>query len=129
MEVPGQKFALVSFIKEADKIVMNIWGAFPDEESAKRHCTKLMEINNQFDIFMTSMYNWVPCAPSKEQIQEEHFSNQYLEELMTSYEAAQREAQAAFEKRKQELLEQARLEREEQLRKNKEELQHKHIIW
>lgn len=123
MEVPGQKFALVSFIKEADKVAMRVLGAFSDEETAQKHCKQLIEMNDKFDIYMTSMYNWVPCAPSKEQIQEEHFSNRYVEELMTSYEAAQRDAQREFETRKQDLLEKARLERETQLQLNKQTIE------
>lgn len=108
MEVPGQHFALVSFIAGEDgKACMKVLGAFPDEASANAHCKKLMDSDNRFDVFLTSMYQWVPCAPSREQVQEENFSNQYVEELMKGYEESQAEANKAFEQRKAEMLKKA----------------------
>ena len=105
MDIPGQKFALVSFVRESDRIAMRIYGVFPDEDSAHRHCKKLMEIDPQFDIFMTHMNVWIPCAPSKEHIQEEHYYDKFLEDLMTGYEKQQHEVFVEHETRKREALE------------------------
>lgn len=121
--LPGQKFALVSFIKESDKIAMRIYGVFPDEDSAQKHCKKIMDLDNRFDIFMTHMNVWIPCAPTKEHIQEEHYYDHFLEDLMTGYEKQQHEVFKEHEQRKREALEKIRLEQEEAKRIALEEKQ------
>lgn len=121
MELPGQKFALVSFIHHDGKAAMRVLGTFPDEESANAHCKRLMDLDNRFDIFMTSMYNWVPCAPSREEVQEEKWSDQYIQEMMTGYEQAQADAHKEFEERKMEMLAKQDEENKQRREDNKKE--------
>lgn len=109
--VPGQAYALVSFVspqanQKADKCAMKIRGVFGSRDEASAHVKKLMRVDNSFDIFLVEMYKWVPVSPDPNDIQDQEYSDAYLNQLMRGYQESQLAAKQFFAERKREVIEQ-----------------------
>lgn len=68
LTVPGQRFALVSFVsphgkQKSDQCGMKIRGVFNSKEEANAHVKRLQKEDNTFDIFLVEMYKWVLIPP------------------------------------------------------------------
>jgi Glu-tRNA(Gln) amidotransferase subunit E-like FAD-binding protein len=50
------------------------------------------------------MYKWLLIPPKRDQIEDAHYANEKLEEIMTKYRENQAQAAAMFEKRKRDML-------------------------
>ena len=99
-----QRYALVSFVSHEDKMAMKIYGCYPDEDTATKMCKELMSKDDSYDIFLCMTNTFVPVNPTREQVNEENYRDNYLQDLMKGYETAQAEAQAEFEARKRDML-------------------------
>lgn len=109
--VAGQAFALVSFVsphsnQRSDKCAMKIRGVFGTREEAASHVKKLMRIDNSFDIFLVDMYKWVPVPPDPNAVEDQEYTDQFLNELMTGYKESQLAAKQHFAERKRAVIEQ-----------------------
>jgi Family of unknown function (DUF5832) len=107
--VPGQLYACVSFVgpeqpQKNELLGMKIRGCFPDKESAAAHAKRLQREDATFDIYVVDMYKWLLIPPKSEAIDDVHYSNNKLEEIMTKYRENSREAAAMFEKRKRDMM-------------------------
>jgi hypothetical protein len=107
--VPGQLYACVSFVgpeqpQKNELLGMKIRGCFPDKESAAAHAKRLQKEDATFDIYVVDMYKWLLIPPVNEAIEDVHYANQKLEEIMTKYRENSREASAMFEKRKRDMM-------------------------
>ena len=109
LTVPGQLFACVSFVgpdlpQKNDKFGMKIRGCFPTREEAGTHAKRLQKEDAIVDIYVVDMYKWLLIPPDREQIEDTHYQNEKLEEIMSKYRANQSQAAAMFEKRKRDMV-------------------------
>jgi len=108
LTVPGQLFACVSFVgpdlpQKNDKFGMKIRGCFPSRDEAGTHAKRLQKEDAIVDIYVVDMYKWLLIPPDREQIEDTHYQNEKLEEIMSKYRANQSQAASMFEKRKRDM--------------------------
>ena len=107
--VPGQLYALISLVgpelpQKADKFGIKIRGVFNTREEAANHAKRLQREDATFDIYVVDMYKWLLIPPDRDKIDDVHYQNEKLEEIMTKYKENQRLAAAMFEKRKKDMM-------------------------
>jgi hypothetical protein len=107
--VPGQVFACVSFVgpdlpQKNEKFGMKIRGAFATRDEAASHAKRLQKEDALVDIYVVDMYKWLLIPPDREQIEDVHYQNEKLEEIMSKYKENQAAAAAMFEKRKRDAV-------------------------
>jgi hypothetical protein len=112
LKVPGQNWALVSFVSPTSNqkntnIGMKIRGVFDTRDEAVVHIKKLIKLDPVFDIFICDMYNWCLVPPDPEKIQDQQYQDEELNKIISGYRRNQIYAKEHFEERKRELLEQA----------------------
>jgi hypothetical protein len=109
LTVPGQLFACISFVgpdlpQKNDKMGMKIRGCFPSKDEAASHAKRLQKDDALVDIYVVDMYKWLLIPPDREQIEDVHYQNEKLEEIMSKYRANQSAAASMFEKRKRDMV-------------------------
>lgn len=110
MSVPGQTFALISLVgpdcpQKNEKMGLKIRGVFPSREDAASYAKKLQRDDATFDIYVVDMYKWLLIPPDREKIDDVHYVEEKLEEIMTKYRENQSEARSMFERRKRDMVE------------------------
>ena len=108
LQLPGQSFAVVSFVgpdcsQRSQKAGFCVLGTFDTKENASEHVRKLMKVEDNFDIYVCSMYEWCLCTPPRGEIAQEH-CNEKLNELITERKKHQETERLSFEERKRLLL-------------------------
>ncbi len=108
--VPGQLFALISLVgpdmpQKNEKFGLKIRGCFPTKDEAASHAKRLQKEDGTFDIYVVDMYKWLLIPPDRDAIDDVHYQEEKLEEIMTKYRENQREAAVMFEKRKRDMME------------------------
>ena len=106
--VPGQTFALISLVgpdcaQKSDKFGLKLRGVFSSREEASSHAKRLQRDDATFDIYLVDMYKWLLIPPDRDHIEDVHYQNDKLEEIMTKYKENQRLAASMFEQRKRDL--------------------------
>lgn len=109
LTVPGQVYALMSLVgpdlpQKNEKFGLKIRGCFPTKEEAASHAKRLQKEDPLIDIYVVDMYKWLLIPPDRDQIDDVHYQNEKLEEIMSKYQANQREAANHFEKRKRDMM-------------------------
>ena len=111
IQLPGQNFALVSFVgpefcrQKSGQFAMKVRGVFATEDEAKAYVKRLQRSgDNVVDIFLVAMYNWVPCPPDPMAVQSQEYQEQFLQDLMTGYAESQRSAKEIFNDRKEKVM-------------------------
>lgn len=109
LTVPGQLFACISFVgpdlpQKNEKLGMKIRGCFPSKDEAASHAKRLQKEDAVVDIYVVDMYKWLLIPPDREQIEDVHYQNEKLEEIMSKYRANQTAAASMFEKRKRDMM-------------------------
>lgn len=109
LTVPGQMFALISMVgpdmpQKNEKLGLKIRGCFMTREEAGAHAKRLQKEDPMIDIYVVDMYKWLLVPPDRDQINDVHYQNEKLEEIMQGYMKNQREAAAHFEKRKKDMM-------------------------
>jgi hypothetical protein len=104
--VPGQVFACLSIIgpeapQRNDKFGIKIRGAFATRDEAAKHAKRLQKEDPTFDIYVVDMYKWLLIPPDPTKIEDVHYTNEKLEEIMTGYKENQSQAARMFNERKQ----------------------------
>lgn len=107
--VPGQHYALISVVgpecpQKHDKFGLKIYGCFPTKDEAANHAKLLQKEDGSFDIYVVDLYQWLLIPPDREKIDDVHYQEEKLEEIMTKYRESQRAAAAMFEKRKKDMI-------------------------
>jgi hypothetical protein len=105
LTVPGQLFACISFVgpelpQKNEKLGLKIRGCFATRDEAASHAKRLQKDDALVDIYVVDMYKWLLIPPEREKIDDVHYSNEKLEEIMSKYKENQAAAAALFEKRK-----------------------------
>lgn len=107
--VPGQLYALISLVgpelpQRNEKFGLKIRGVFNTREEAANHAKRLQREDATFDIYVVDMYKWLLIPPDRDRIDDVHYQNEKLEEIMSKYKENQRMAAAMFEKRKKDMM-------------------------
>lgn len=108
--VPGQLFSCLSIVgpdcpQKTDKFGIKIRGCFSTREEAASHAKRLQSEDATFDIYVVDMYKWLLIPPDRDHIEDVHYADKKLEELMTGYKENQTAARREFENRKKEAME------------------------
>jgi hypothetical protein len=103
--VPGQVFACLSVVgpeapQKNDKFGIKIRGAFATRDEAANHAKRLQKEDPTFDIYVVDMYKWLLIPPDPVKIEDVHYTNEKLEEIMTGYKENQAQAARMFQERK-----------------------------
>jgi hypothetical protein len=107
--VPGQLYACLSVVgpecpQKNDKFGIKIRGAFNSREEAASHAKRLQKEDATFDIYVVDMYKWLLIPPDPTAIDDVHYTNEKLEELMVGYKENQQMAAKMFEERKRDMM-------------------------
>jgi hypothetical protein len=111
LTVPGQLYACLSFVsptsaQKADQLAMKIRGIFATEVECKAHIQKLQKLESvSVDIYVAPLYKWLVIPPNPDTVQDQHYQEQFLEDLMTGYKDSQDRAKEHFVERKKKVLE------------------------
>ena len=108
--VPGQLYACLSVVgpeapQKNDKFGIKIRGAFASRDEAAAHAKRLQKEDNTFDIYVVDMYKWLLIPPDPLKIEDVHYQNEKLEEIMSGYKENQSEAARMFNERKRDVME------------------------
>jgi hypothetical protein len=103
--VPGQLFACLSVVgpespQKNDKFGIKIRGAFANRDEAGNHAKRLQKEDPTFDIYVVEMYKWLLIPPDPSAIDDVHYTNEKLEEIMVGYKENQSQAARMFQERK-----------------------------
>mgnify|MGYP000344044083 FL=1 len=104
--VPGQAFACLSIVgpecpQKNEKFGIKIRGAFATRDEAANHAKRLQKEDGTFDIYVVDLYKWLLIPPDSDKIEDVHYSNEKLEEIMSGYKENQSQAARMFSERKQ----------------------------
>ena len=107
--VPGQLYACISLVgpdlpQKNDKFGLKIRGAFATRDEAANHAKRLQREDATFDIYVVDMYKWLLIPPDRDHIDDVHYNDEKLEELMSKYRENQALAAKMFEERKRDML-------------------------
>ena len=107
--VPGQLYACISLVgpdcpQKTDKFGLKIRGCFANRDEAASHAKRLQREDATFDIYVVDMYKWLLIPPDREQIEDTHYAEDKLEELMSKYRENQSMATKMFEERKRDAM-------------------------
>lgn len=107
--VPGQLFACMSVVgpeapQKNDKFGVKIRGAFATRDEAANHAKRLQKEDSTFDIYVVDLYKWLLIPPDPSKIEDSHYTNAKLEELMTGYRENQAMAAQMFNERKSDMM-------------------------
>jgi hypothetical protein len=107
--VPGQLFACLSIVgpecpQKTDKFGIKIRGCFATREEASSHAKRLQKEDATFDIYVVDMYKWLLIPPDPAMIEDAHYTNEKLEEIMVKYRENQAMAAKMFEERKRDMM-------------------------
>mgnify|MGYP001279171832 CR=1 FL=1 len=106
--VPGQLYACLSVVgpeapQKNDKFGIKIRGAFNTSEEAASHAKRLQKEDATFDIYVVDMYKWLLIPPDPLKIEDAHYADEKLEELMAGYRDNQAQAASMFAERKRDM--------------------------
>ena len=73
------------------RIAMKFKGVFDTLEECQEHIKELMEIDDTFDIIAAEMYNWLPCDPNVNNIEQVH-TDEELNQMFASHKKEQKNA-------------------------------------
>lgn len=107
--VPGQLFACMSVVgpeapQKNDQFGVKIRGAFATRDEAANHAKRLQKEDSTFDIYVVDLYKWLLIPPDPSKIEDSHYTNAKLEELMTGYKENQAMAAQMFNERKSDMM-------------------------
>ena len=107
--VPGQTFACLSVVgpecpQKTDKFGIKIRGCFATRDEAASHAKRLQKEDSTFDIYVVDMYKWLLIPPDPTKIEDVHYTNEKLEEIMVGYKENQAQAAKMFEERKRDMM-------------------------
>lgn len=108
--VPGQLYACLSVVgpeapQKNDKFGIKIRGTFASRDEAASHAKRLQKEDSTFDIYVVDMYKWLLIPPDPLKIEDVHYNNEKLEEIMSGYKENQAEATRMFNERKRDMME------------------------
>jgi hypothetical protein len=111
ISVPGQRYALVSFVgpefcrQKSGRFAIKIRGVFATQDEAKAFVKRIQRSgDNLVDIFLMEMGNWAPCPPDPMSVESQEYQETFLNDLMQGYAASQQSAKEVFADRKAKVM-------------------------
>jgi hypothetical protein len=107
--VPGQLYAVISLVgpdcpQKNEKLGLKIRGCFGTRDEAASHAKRLQREDATFNIYVVDMYKWLLIPPDVDKIEDVHYNEEKLEEIMTKYRENQAMAAKMFEERKKDMM-------------------------
>ena len=107
--LPGQVFACISIVgpdcpQKSDKFGLKIYGSFVSRDEASSHARRLQKEDATFDIYVVDMYKWLLIPPDRDHIDDVHYNDDKLEEIMSKYRENQALGTKMFEERKRDMM-------------------------
>ena len=107
--VPGQIYACLSVVgpeapQKNDQFGIKIRSAFATRDEAANHAKRLQKEDPTFDIYVVDMYKWLLIPPDPSKIEDVHYTNEKLQEIMSGYKENQAQAARLFNDRKQSMM-------------------------
>lgn len=105
--VPGQLFALVSFVaptgtnQRNDRFGMKIRGCFATRDEAHAHVKRLQQVDAVTDIYLVDMYKWLLIPPDPNALEDQEYQEEFLNNLIKGYRESQALAKQHFQERKE----------------------------
>ena len=62
------------------------------DEAASYHAKRLQKEDSTFDIYVVDMYKWLLILPDPAKIEDSHYTNDKLQEIMDGYRENQKQA-------------------------------------
>lgn len=109
ISVPGQMYALLSVVgpkanQKSEQVGVKIRGVFPNREEAGSHAKRLHKLDPDFDIYVVDMYKWLLVPPDNTKIDDVHYGEQQLDDMIKQHRKTQEEAKAFMEERRRQSL-------------------------
>lgn len=106
---PGQTYVLISIVgpeepQKCDQFLIKVRGVFATRAEADAHVRKLQKWNNDVHIYVGDVGKWLPLPPKADKIEDQRYQEQFLDDMMTSYQENQLEAKRMFEERKRAVM-------------------------
>ena len=107
--LPGQVFACISIVgpdcpQKSDKFGLKIYGSFANRDEASSHARRLQKEDATFDIYVVDMYKWLLIPPDRAHIEDVHYNDEKLEEIMSKYRENQALGTKMFEERRRDMM-------------------------
>ena len=101
---------------------LKVRGTYNTKEEAEKRAKKLQGIDSEFHVFVGQVGYWLPFNPCADKIEDEHFINSQLNDMMEKYKENTINKDMFYEEQKREKVKEAR---EEVIRKKREEAEQK----
>ena len=101
---------------------LKIRGTYSTREEAEKRAKSLQSIDSDFHVFVGQVGYWLPWDPCADKVQEEHYINDQLNEMMEKYKENNINRDIFYEEEKRDKIKAAK---EEVIRKKKEEAEKK----
>ena len=101
---------------------LKIRGTYSTRDEADRRAKKLQTLDSDFNVFVGQVGYWLPFNPCADKIEDEHFINSQLNDMMEKYKENTINKDMFYEEQKREKVKEAR---EEVIRKKREEAEQK----
>lgn len=97
---------------------IKVRGVYETKEAAERRAKKLQTLDSDFSVFVGQVGFWLPWDPNEDSVEDEHFQNSQLNDMMEKYKENNINKDIFYEEEKRDRVKAAR---EEVIRKKKEE--------
>ena len=96
---------------------LKVRGVYNTRDEAEKRAKKLQTIDSDFNVFVGQVGYWLPWDPNADKVEDEHFQNTQLNDMMEKYKENSINKDLFYEDQKREKVKAAR---EEVIRKKKE---------
>ena len=109
VRVPNQNYALISIVspqnphQRCDKCCVKIRGVFETLESANSHANKIAKVDPSFDVMVVSLYEWLMIPPDMDRIEDQQYTDDQLNGLISECRKNQERTKIEFDVRKEAL--------------------------
>ena len=101
---------------------LKVRGTYSTRDEADKRAKSLQSIDSDFHVFVGQVGYWLPWDPCADKVQDEHYINSQLNDMMEKYKENNINRDIFYEEEKRNKVKAAK---EEQLRKKKEEMEKK----
>jgi hypothetical protein len=101
---------------------LKVRGTYSTRDEAEKRAKSLQSLDSDFHVFVGQVGYWLPWDPCADKVQEEHYINDQLNEMMEKYKENNINRDIFYEEEKREKIKAAK---EEVIRKKKEEAENK----
>lgn len=104
---------------------LKVRGTYSTKEEAERRAKSLQNIDSDFHVFVGQVGYWLPWDPCADKIEDEHYIDTQLNEMMQKYKENNIDRDIFYEEEKRDKVKAAR---EEVIRKKKEKMEEEKVL-